>query len=120
MGDDHQGGFYMRPRRALSIRQPFAERIMNGKKKYENRRIPTNIRERVYVYASKTPGSPEAWKKSGFEPGQLPTGVLIGTVEIIGCEGNPGDYRWKLGQPERLKRMMKPKNRPQPVWFHPF
>ena len=73
----------MRPKRALSIRQPFAELIMTGKKKYEYRNFPTNIRERVYVYASNTPGPPEAWKRTEFKPGQLPTGVLVGTVEIL-------------------------------------
>jgi hypothetical protein len=93
---------------------------MGGKKKFEYRSIPTNIRKRVYVYASNTPGPLEAWKKSGFEPGRLPTGVLVETVEIIGCERNPGNYRWKLSQPKRLKRMMKPTNKPQPVWFLPF
>lgn len=106
--------------RALSIQQPFAELILSGKKKYEYRSIPTNIRERVYVYASKKPGPEKRWKDSGFEPGSLPTGVLVGSVEIVGCEENSGDYAWKLARPKRAKRMIKPKNQPQPVWFRPF
>jgi len=106
--------------RALSIQQPFAELIMVGKKKCEYRSIRTNIRERVYVYASKKSGPKERWKKSGHEPGSLPTGVLVGTVEVVGCKGNSGDYEWKLARPKRLKRSVKPKNQPQPVWFRPF
>lgn len=106
--------------RAISIQQPFAEQIMAGKKKSEYRSIPTNIRERVYVYASKKSGPEERWKKSGYEPGSLPTGVLVGTVEVVGCEGDSGDFAWKLARPRRLKRLLKPKNQPQPVWFRPF
>jgi len=39
-------------RRAISIRQPFVEAILDGKKKIEYRSRKTNIRERVYIYAS--------------------------------------------------------------------
>ena len=106
--------------RALSIRQPFAELIISGKKKNEYRTIPTKIRERVYIYASKKPGPEKHWGKSGYEPGELPTGVLIGTIEIVGCNGKAGDYAWKLAKPRRLKNKIKPKNKPQPVWFRPF
>jgi hypothetical protein len=106
--------------RALSIQQPFAELILRGKKKLEYRSIPTKIRERVYVYASKKSGPEQRWKESGFEPGSLPTGVLVGSVEIVGCEGSSGNYAWKLARPKRAKRKMKPRNQPQPVWFRPF
>ena len=106
--------------RALSVQQPFAELIMTGKKKFEYRSIPTNIRERVYVYASKKSGPEKRWQNSGYEPGSLPTGVLVGSVEIADCQGTLGDYAWKLARPKRAKRMLKPKNRPQPVWFRPF
>lgn len=93
---------------------------MTGKKKFEYRSIPTNIRERVYVYASKKSGPEKRWKGSGYERGSLPTGVLVGTVEVVGCRANSGEYAWKLGRPKRLKRLVKPKNQPQPVWFRPF
>lgn len=41
--------------RAISIRQPFVELILRGLKKREYRSKPTNIRERVYLYASLKP-----------------------------------------------------------------
>lgn len=110
----------MKTIRALSIRQPYAEQILRGKKNFEYRSIPTNIRERVYIYASKTPGAPEAWKEMEMKPGDLPTGVLVGTVEIRDCSGKPGDYKWRLANPERFLNKLKPKNHPQPVWFYPF
>lgn len=110
----------MKPKRALSIRQPFAEQILSGKKKCEYRGTQTKIRERVYVYASKSPARRREWKETGFEPGQLPTGVIVGSVEIAGCEWRSSRYEWKLARPKRLKRRLTPKNKPQPVWFHPF
>ena len=106
--------------RALSIQQPFVEQIMKKEKKKEYRSIRTNIRERVYVYASRKAGPLKRWKKAGYEPGSLPVGVLVGTVEIVDCIGEPGAYAWKLARPKRLKRMIKPRNQPQPVWFRPF
>jgi hypothetical protein len=105
---------------ALSLQQPNAEQILRGKKKIEYRSMPTNKRERVYVYASKRPHSAQSWKEIGMEPGDLPTGVIVGTVEVVGCRKVRGEYEWDLAKPIRLKRPLKPKNHPQPAWFYPF
>lgn len=79
----------------------------------------THIRGRVYIYASQTPDL-NAYQKSKIEAGSLPTGVIVGTVEIVGCDGSDGDYEWHLARPERLGQPIKPERRPQPVWFIPF
>ena len=105
---------------ALSIRQPNAEQILRGKKKIEYRNMPTNKRERVYVYASKTPADLDAWDEIRMQPGDLPTGVIVGTVEVVGCRKVRGEYEWDLAKPVRLKRLIKPKHHPQPAWFNPF
>ena len=105
---------------ALSVRQPFAEQIMRGTKTIEYRKMLTRIRERVYIYASKGARPIEDWKGMNVQPGELPTGVLVGTVEIVGCTGFPRDYKWRLANPRRLSKKLKPKNPPQPVWFRPF
>ena len=110
----------MEPRRALSIRQPYAEQILRRDKKIEYRSQNTNIRERIYIYASKRPGDLSSFTKVGKSPGELPTGVLVGTIRITDCTGSPGNYCWHLADPERFVKPIKPKNRPQPVWFHPF
>jgi hypothetical protein len=107
-------------RRALSVRQPYAEQILRGTKQFEYRSVPTNIRERIYIYASLTPGSDEDFAQMHARPGDFPAGVLIGTVEVVDCEGKAGDYRWHLSKPERLPKPIKPDNHPQPVWFYPF
>jgi len=106
--------------RALSIRQPFAEQIMRGIKRFEYRSMPTNIRERVYVYASLTPGPDAEYRRLRVDSDQLPTGVLIGTVEITNCSGKRGDFKWHLERPRRLSRPKRPSRHPQPVWFNPF
>ncbi len=107
------------PNRALSVRQPFAEQIMRGTKKIEYRSIPTHIRGRVYIYASQKPAL-TVYEKMGKKPGDFPVGVLIGTVEIVDCQEKSGEYHWKLANPQRLKKMIKPTGHPQPVWFKPF
>jgi hypothetical protein len=106
--------------RALSVRQPYAENIMRGTKKFEYRSRKTNIRGRVYIHASKKPGPEAAFNKFKAKPGDFPVGVLVGTVEIVDCKGEEGDFRWRLANPERLKKPVAPEGRPQPVWFKPF
>lgn len=107
--------------RALSIRQPFAELIVTGEKKFEYRSIPTKIRERVFIYASKKPAPKKEWQKTEYEPFNLPTGVIVGTVEIVGCKKRAdGSFAWKLSRPGRTPCLLKPKRQPQPVWFKPF
>ncbi len=106
--------------RALSIRQPYAEQIMRGIKTIEYRSTCTHIRERVYIYASKKPGDLEVFATLRCEPGDLPTGVLIGTVEVVDCTGSDGDYEWHLARPKRLAKRLQPRKQPQPAWFHPF
>jgi hypothetical protein len=110
-----------KPKRALSIKQTAAEMILQCKKKVEYRTIPTNIRERVYIYASKKPRSGKDAEEVKAHPEKYPTGVLVGTVEITGCtKKQEKKYQWHLAKPERLPKNIKPENRPQPVWFHPF
>ncbi len=105
--------------RAISIRQPYAEQILLGRKKIEYRSVLTHIRGRVFIYASRTPAV-DAFQKLKIEPGSLPTGLLVGTVEIIGCQGGDGEFEWQLANPKRLEPPIKPDCHPQPVWFKPY
>lgn len=109
-----------RPERALSVRQPYAEQILRGRKRIEYRSRPTNIRERVYVYACLQTAETGAFASARLNADDLPKGVIVGSVEILGCTQNGDVYEWHLGMPERLTRPIKPRNRPQPVWFKPF
>jgi ASCH domain len=106
--------------RALSIRQPYAEQILRGTKRFEYRSRPTTIRDRAYIYASRKSGPAQEFDRMRMKPGDLVTGVLVGTVEIIDCSGKPGDYKWHLARPRRLKHPVRPSKHPQPAWFNPF
>ena len=99
--------------RALSIRQPSVEEILRGEKTVEYRSQPTNVRGRIYLYASL------AKPEDGGDEG-LPRGVVVGTVEIVDCVGSDGEYEWFLANPQRLPEPLPPQARPQPVWFYPF
>lgn len=115
-------GIGMKPTRAISIRQPYVEQILRGSKRIEYRSIPTNIRERVYVYASLKPADdPEAWTRARAKPGDLPTGVIVGTVEIVDCRQGRGraDFQYILARPKRLRKPLRAKNQPQPVFWRP-
>ena len=105
--------------RALSIRQPYAEQILRGTKGFEYRSRLTAIRERVYIYASLKSGLAKEFERMRIRPGDLATGVLVGTVEITDCSGAPGN-KWHLVRPQRLQRPLRPTKHPQPAWFNPF
>lgn len=113
-------GDLKRVRRALSIRQPYAEQIMRGSKRIEYRTQPTKVRGRVYIYASLTPGDKRDFQCMKAQPGDFPVGVLVGTVEIVDCTGQSGNYEWHLRNPVRLLETVRPTRKPQPTWFFPF
>jgi hypothetical protein len=107
--------------RALSIKQPFAEQVLRGTKKFEYRSRPTTIRGRVYVYASLKPRPRQDWNGLAFGRADVPFGALVGTVEVVGCRRLAEDgYAWALASPKRLRRPIEPTEHPQPVWFFPF
>lgn len=107
--------------RALSVRQPYVEQILRGEKVEEYRSRRTRIRERVYLYAGLRPGDSDAWEEIEREPGDLPTGVIVGTVDVIDCEwvAELGCYAWCLENPKRLRKHLAPTNQPQPGFWRP-
>jgi hypothetical protein len=108
------------PTHAISLRQPYVELILRGIKKAEYRSRRTSIRGRVYLYAAKQPVHwPAGWRRVDAEPGDLPTGVIVGTVDITGCRRHGNGYAYILSNPKRLKRNLKPKSRPSPCFWRP-
>jgi hypothetical protein len=107
--------------RALSIRQPYAELILRGIKTVEYRSRRTRIiGEAFYIYAARTPGELAGFDPLQCEPGDVPTGVIVGTATISRCVRNNGRYDWHLTRVKRLRRHRKPAKHPQPSWFTPF
>lgn len=97
----------MKKLRALSVRQPYADRIISGEKQIEYRTFRTNVRGTVYVYASR---QGEDTPRNGF---------VIGTVDIVDCVEVEGEYHWILKHPKPIKKR-KPDGIPQPTFFYPF
>jgi len=102
--------------RALSLRQPYAELIMLGWKDVEYRGRATKVRGRIAIYASLSKEGLEEAEEFQLNPDQVPRGVIIGTVELHDCD----DGEWKLRDPTRFAKPIKPTAHPQPVWFYPF
>lgn len=108
--------------RAVSIRQPYVELILLGKKREEYRSRPTRIRERVYLCASLNPGDYE-WAARKYrmrcDPEKLPSGRIVGSVEIVGCVDKGDCYAWRLAKPRRYRTHRTPRNQPQPGFWKP-
>lgn len=115
----------LRRRLALSVRQPFAELIIAGRKPIEFRSRPTHVCGRIYIYASLTrwPAADEAaWAEEfGLDVDRLCRGAIIGSVELFGssCDDD-GVYAWDLRNPRRFAKPRKPSRMPMPVWFRPW
>jgi len=113
--------------KALSIPQPHAEAIMRGVKPVEFRTRQTEIRGRIYIYASHSryhvKEEAEMMANHGIgdvNVDDLPRGVLIGTVELWNCTGSGGKHEWHFRNPERAAELLKPTKRPGGIWFKPF
>jgi ASC-1-like (ASCH) protein len=66
--------------KTLSIKQPWAELILQGRKKIEIRKWNTKFKGEFLVHSSKIPDK-ESMKKFGFD--NLPLGYIVGKVNLI-------------------------------------
>ena len=63
--------------KVLSLKQPFAELVVSGKKKIELRKWNTKFRGEFLIHASQTPDKKEM-ERFGFS--HLPLGCIVGKV----------------------------------------
>ncbi|MFA4960255.1 MAG: ASCH domain-containing protein [Candidatus Pacearchaeota archaeon] len=66
--------------KTLTLKQPFAELVISGKKTIELRNWSTKFRGKFLIHASKSPDK-KAMKQFGFN--ELPCGFVIGEAELI-------------------------------------
>ena len=66
--------------KALSLKQPWAELVLQGKKKIEIRKWNTKFRGKFFIHSSKVPDS-DAMEKFGFS--DLPCGFILGEAELV-------------------------------------
>ena len=69
--------------KVLSLKQPFAELILAGKKTIELRNWNTKFRGEFLIHASKLPDF-DSMKKFNFEKDALPCGFIVGKVNLVG------------------------------------
>ncbi len=128
-----------RDRIALGIQQPWPELILKGIKTVEVRSQPTAKRGRIWLYASKRfsqlPAALDACRTFQIDSDRLPTGLLVGTVEVVGCRPCRSNdaaaacvpasllrdrFAWELADPIRLAEPIQVRFLPYGVWFYPF
>lgn len=85
--------------KALSLKQPFAELIVSGKKKIEIRKWNTHFRGKFLVHASKSVDK-NAMKKHGYE--DLPSGVIVGEAELVDVKKYQNKSDFKKDQNKHL------------------
>jgi hypothetical protein len=107
--------------KALTIRQPWAELIIQGRKSIELREWRTKHRGILAIHAGKKVNTVEC-RKHDLDPDKLTKGAIIGTVRIddvieftqksweelrdqhLSDEPSPGEWKgWKLRNPCRLE-----------------
>ena len=81
--------------KALSVRQPWANRIADGSKRIEYRSWRTSYRGPLLIVASARPDS-----SAVDHPG--PFGGSVCVVDLISITGHPGAYEWHVDNPRRV------------------
>jgi hypothetical protein len=124
---------------ALGVRQPWVELILRGVKTIEVRSQDTRVRGTIYLYASKKfsdlPAALDIAKVHALDCPSLPTGLLLGSVEITATRparvGDAGpscvpagflnqQFVWELQNPQRFAKPVPVRFLPYGVWFYPF
>ena len=77
--------------KVLSLKQPYAELILEGKKKIELRKWNTHFRGEFLIHASKNPDE-EAMKRFGFN--QLPLGFILGKANLVDVKKYNNDHEF--------------------------
>ena len=71
--------------KCLSLRQPYAELLVSGKKTIELRKWNTNFRGKFLIHASKNVDK-ERCKSLGIDHTKLDTGAIIGGADFVRCQ----------------------------------
>lgn len=124
---------------ALGVRQPWVELILRGIKTIEVRSLDTRVRGTIYLYASKKfselPAALDAAHQHDVDCPSLPTGLLVGSVEISATRRAVSSdavrscvpatflkqqFAWELKNPQRFRQPLSVQFLPYGVWFYPY
>ena len=87
--------------RVLTVRQPFAWKIMTGKKSVEYRTWKTDYRGKLLIHVSSKVRLTRA--EAAKWPDADVYGVILGSVVLDRIKGEPEDYEWCLRDPRPLE-----------------
>ena len=85
--------------KALSLKQPYAELILQGRKTIELRKWNTKHRGVFLIHASKIPDK-EAMKRFNFT--SLPTGAIVGKVTLVDVKHYKSQQKHSQNNPHHL------------------
>ena len=91
------------PARVISVRNPWAWRIVAGLQAVEKRTWKPSWRGVLWIHATKDSDlsvPAELWPPAG----RLVTSAIIGHVTLADVEGRPGAWRWVLTNPCQLTK----------------
>lgn len=97
--------------KVLAIRQPWASLVICGLKKIDIRSMNTSTRGTIAIYASRTAIRKKdlKWVHEKYDiPSDvlddLPTGMIIGTVNLVDCMEYESDFHFNLDQKDHFNR----------------
>ena len=85
--------------KCLSVCQPFAELIVQGKKTIELRKWNTKFRGEFLIHAAKNILN-EDCKRMNFSPSSLTTGAIIGKVNLVNVKKYDSDKELRADKKE--------------------
>lgn len=114
------------PAKVLTIKQPWAELIMTGRKDVENRTWRTEYRGVLWIHSAKEPDL-AAWLEHRGElgPGADSSGLIVGSVVLIDCVKGfdsewamPDHWHWVIRGARRLRTPVPARGK-MGVWEFP-
>ncbi len=85
--------------KVLSLKQPWAELILQGRKKIELRKWNTKFRGEFLIHSSKVPDK-EAMKRLGFS--ELPCGFILGKARLVSVKKYLNDCEFDKDKEKHL------------------
>lgn len=87
--------------KCLSLKQPFGQLIVEGRKTIELRIWNTKFRGDFLVHASKVPFK-DQYEKFGYEKDSLPLGAIVGQATLVDVKNYQLIEEWKADYPKHL------------------
>jgi len=87
--------------KVLSLKQPFAELVISGKKTIELRKWNTKFRGEFLIHASKVPDK-KSMEKFGFKENELPLGFIIGKATLVDVKNYPNEKEHSADKDKHL------------------